>query len=168
MKSWGILFLVVGVIYLVTNIESDIDKLMKVDDSVLVAASGINEIHPEPGSEVDVDGLVEQGVPTVIYVYMASCDSCKLVDKAIKRLVSYRPDVSVKRLHMKYGYGLRLFSQGKDLGSDFAPFIVIYDNTGKLISTDMGGGQQQVFDGYHMLFDWMNAEGKKAFEKNRG
>lgn len=168
-KNILIVLLVVGVVYWLTQSESDIDKLMKVDESALsVSKNGVVDVHPEPGSEVNADELVEYGVPTVVYVYMASCDSCKRLDAAVNRLVSYRPDVSVKKVHMKYGYGLRLFSQGEDLASNFAPFIIIYDKTGKRMATDRGDSQEHKFDGYRMLFDWMNAEGERAFERERG
>ncbi len=169
MKNIIIVLLVVGVVYWFMHSDTEIDKLMKVDESALsVTENGIVDVKPEPGSNVNADELVEYGVPTVVYVYMATCKSCKRTDEAVKRLVSYRPDVSVKRVHMIYGYGLRLFSQGEDLGSDFAPFIVIYDKNGKRVASDRGDSPEHTYAGYRMLFDWMNAEGERAFNREHG
>lgn len=163
MKNIVILMLAVGAIFWFIKSDSDINKLMEVDDSVVIlSSSGINDVYPEPGSEIDADILSEYGVPTVIYLHMDSCDACKPVENAVNRLVSYRPDVAVKRLHVKYGYGLRLFSEGENLWSTHSPFVVIYDKSGRLVSTDIGEGKNKNYDGYHMLFEWTNAEAKKA------
>lgn len=169
MKNWFVVMMFAAGIYWFTHSGSGVDDLMDVDSSALAAATGgIEDVYPEPGSEINADELAEYGTPTVIYLYMKSCSACEPVEKAVDKLITHRPDVAVKRLHVKYGYGLRLFSQGENLWSTHSPFVVIYDKTGKRVSTDIGEGEKQNYDGYHMLFDWVNAEAKKAYESGRG
>jgi hypothetical protein len=169
MKNWFVVIMIAAGIYWFTHSGSGVDRLMEVDESAIAAATGsIEDVYPEPGSEIDADMLAEYGTPTVLYLYMESCNACEPVEKAVDRLITHRPDVAVKRLHVKYGYGLRLFSQGENLWSIHTPFVVIYDRKGKRVSTDIGGGGKKSYDGYHMLFDWVNAEARKAYDSGRG
>lgn len=154
------LFIVAG-LYFVNNYESEVDELVGSEYPVL-EGSGIAEVDVD-GERYDYLSEVVEGTYTVLYFYSNSCPTCRRTDSDLKRFNKVRPDVAIRKFDLgdewsgddAYNtYGLRIRA---------VPFILVYDPDGQLVAEDVGLDNE----GAEYLYDWMNAEYRKAWEREK-
>lgn len=149
----------VGLYFVSTCESSNVDSFVN-SEYAMAEGSGIREVEFDT-ERYDYTREVVEGAHTVLYFYSDSCYGCRLLHSQLPRFLVVRPDVAVRKFNLgarwsgdqAYNtYGLRI---GK------TPFIHVYDPEGNVIAADVG----QKSEGFDFLYKWMNAELKKAWER---
>lgn len=154
-------FLVIAAgLYFVNTYETETDRLMNSQTAPLVEGAGIREVDVDT-ERYDYSSEIVKGTYTILYFYSDSCHGCRLLHSQLPKFLKVRPDVAVRMFDLgdewsgddAYNtYGLRI---GK------TPFIHIYDPDGELVAEDVG----RESEGFDYLYKWMNAELKKAWDR---
>ena len=154
MKKYLFLFVIAGVIFWLASKESMIDKLMAVEFPIQESEKvEVRLFEPERGSVVDMSALTSLGRITVVHLHKPSCRGCQIFTNNIAKLQSIRPDVAVTQVDSIAGTYTPT-NQGVDLNVKFVPFVLIFDETGKLLAADDGDEKE----GRNLFSDWLNAE----------
>lgn len=164
MKRHVIVFMLVAVcLYFVNTYETQLDKLMVPLPVTQSAQTGIKEVlfdteQYEPETELVRDAY------TILYFYSNSCPGCRRLNSDIRQFVQVRPDIAVRKFDLGYHWSGDNAYNTYRLRIGKTPFILIYGPDGSLIARDDGTGEE-AFD---LLYEWMNAELKQAWERRSG
>ena len=163
MKRHIIFFTLIAVgLYYVNTYDSVLSKLMKPMPVTEAAGAGIQDVSFDTKRYEPTTELVDRTF-TILYFYSDSCPGCRRLNSDLKRFIQIRPDVAVRRFDLglkwssDYAYNTYRLRMAK------TPFILIYGPDGSLIAEDVGLGD----DGYHLLYEWMNAEWQQDWDRKR-
>ena len=155
-------FIVVAVaLYFISTYESEVDALVNSGHSVL-DGSGIRDVDVD-SVRYDYRSQVVKGTYTVLYFYSDSCPTCRRVDADLKRFIKTRPDVAVRKFDLGYYWSSAKAYETYGLRIKTTPFIHVYDEDGRLVAEDVDPGRE----GQKFLYNWMNAEYRKAWEQEQ-
>ena len=141
--------------------KTDLDILMK--PAMELSAGTESNIFVQPDYQNvpvnDQDFIVDKAY-TVVYYHQESCPGCHRLDGDLGHFLELRKDVAVRKIELVDSWTPGDFSRNIGL----VPFIIIYGPNGKVIRADDG----QKNGAFKLLYDWMNAEYKKEYERNQG
>lgn len=99
------------------------------------AGADVVELNKEGAAVGPLDKLRVPGKFTVFDVYADWCGPCRDVDERLRKIVSERPDVAVRKLSVvDFDSPLAL-----ELGVDILPYVVVYTPEGK--KTEIRGAE---------------------------
>lgn len=153
--------LIAAGLYFVTTYESEVEGLVNAEYPVL-EGSGIRTVSFDT-EYYDYRSEIVKGTYTVMYFYSDSCPTCRRVDADLKRFIKTRPDVAIRRFDLGYHWSSAGTYQTYGIRVRKTPFIHVYDADGNLVAEDVDMGNA----GMKFLYDWMNAEYRKEWERKQ-
>lgn len=161
MKKLLVAVILAGVAWYYTKPPTVLDHLMKASETVTPDAGRPHIVRSGGGADFSVDAPAEPGAPTIVEFYTDSCTGCQRLHQHYKRFLAVRPDVVVRQVHMPDNWNVDWARQRfhQEIGS--TPHILIYGADGQLLAGDVGLQKA----GFDLLYEWLNAELKKEFER---
>lgn len=162
MLRWLLIFCAAYAVYFFASREDDaLTVLMK--PPAVVASDARGGVKPVGNitAPFDASRYAERGVFTVVELYAEWCSGCKLLHSQYPQFLRVRPDVAVRLVHIPENW--QVAQMQREFGVEIAstPHILIYDTQGKLVAGDAGTTKA----GFKLLYDWMNAELEKEWER---
>lgn len=142
--------------------ESKLDILMKESNAEL--EGGIFASREQRGAKFDINNITERGNVTVVEFYTDKCTGCIRLHQHFIKFLNVRSDVVVKQVHMPDSWSVEWAKRQYGLAIGSTPHIYIFDALGNVIENDDGNNK----DGFKLLYEWMDAELRKDFERKNG
>ncbi len=142
--------------------KSDLDLLMK--PATELAAGTEANIFVEPDykyAPIHDEGYAVDKSFTIVYYHQDGCPGGPRLDSDLDHFLKLRKDVAIRKIELvtaTWVYG----DFSRHIG--LVPFIIIYGPDGKVIRADDG----QKNSASKLLYDWMNAEFKKEYDRQQG
>ena len=141
--------------------KSDLDTLMIPAAELATGTEANIFVHPDYKYVPihDEDYIVNRSF-TIVYYHQDGCPGGPHLDGDLDHFLKLRKDVAIRKIELvtaTWVYG----DFSRNIG--LVPFIVIYGPDGKVIRADDG----QKNSAYKLLYDWMNAEFKKEYDRNQ-
>lgn len=157
------LMMIAAGLYFINTYETQVDKLMKPMPVTQAGETGIRKVVFDTERHAPESELVK-GAFTILYFYSDSCPGCRRLNSDLQQFSKVRPDVAVRKFDLGYRWSGDNAYNTYSLRIGKTPFILIYAPDGSLIAEDVGTGG----DAFDLLYKWMNAELKQAWEQRTG